>query len=231
MQLSSRAVAFAAALLLPALALAQDPPPGWLYQLSTSNPDAVSTGQTLFSTTFVADNSNEFISFAFREVPAFWALDDTSVVLGSDITNTNLLVDPGFEDATVGQNVPTGWGRWIQPVDTTAIGVVVSNSTPGGCGNDVATHGGSQFWCDGSVQGYDAVYQQLSLTVGETYNISWYLGHSTGAAPSAPGIDMLVYATDTLPLGTQNFGTPEPASIALAGFGLLVLAGLRSRRR
>jgi len=209
--------------------LAQLPPPGSIYDLATAHPGAVSTTETLFTTSFTADMSQTYVSFAFREIPAYWALDDTSVTLMG--SSTNLLADPGFESATVGQNIPTGWGRWIQPIDVSAIGVVVSNSAAGGCGTDVPTHGGTQFWCDGSVEGYDAVYQLLPTTVGATYNINWYLGHDTGGPPSAPGIDMLVYATDTLPIGTVPLGTPEPGTLSLIGAGILAIGiALRKRR-
>lgn len=216
-------------LMCPSMVLAQLPPPGSIYDLAVSHPGAVSTTETLFTTSFVATVSSTSISFAFREIPAYWGLDDTSVVL--HLSSTNLLADPGFESATVGQNIPTGWSRWIQPIDVSAIGVVVSNASPGGCGTDTPTHGGTQFWCDGSVEGYDAVYQVIPTTVGSTYDISWYLGHDTGAAPSAPGIDMLVYATDGLPGGTVPVGTPEPASLSLMGAGIVVIGFALRRRR
>jgi len=220
----------AAVLMVPSTILAQNPPAGAIFDLATANPGLVSQTETLFSTTFVAATTQTFISFAFREVPAYWALDDTSVVLNG--TSTNLLANPGFESATVGQNVPTSWNRWIQPIDVSAIGVVVSNASPGGCGTDTPTHGGTQFWCDGSVEGYDAVYQQIATTVGQTYNISWYLGHSTGAAPSAPGIDMLVYATTDLPVGTVPVGgVPEPATWSMMGAGMLVMGFVGYKRR
>jgi len=187
----------------------------------------------------MADNPTEFVSFAFREVPAFFSFDDASVILSG--TSTNLLADPGFEAATDGQNCnhnnslgcPPGWNAWIQPIDTSAIGQVATNSNLYGCGFGSAdfAHSGTNLWCDGSVQGYDAVYQQLSgLTVGDTYDVSWYLGDNSGQSINNPNIDMLVYAGDNIPVGTVPLsGTPEPSSVlllasvlpALAGFGAL----------
>jgi hypothetical protein len=213
----------------PSMVLAQLPPPGSIYDLAVSHPGAVSGTETLFTTSFVAAAPSTWISFAFREVPAYWALDDTSVVLR--LSSTNLLADPGFESATVGQNIPTGWSRWIQPIDVSAIGVVVSNTSSGGCSADTPTHGGTQFWCDGSVEGYDAVYQVISTTIGSTYDVSWWLGHNSGAAPSAPTIDMLVYATDGLPGGTVQVGAPEPASLSLIGAGIVMIGFALRRRR
>ncbi len=223
------ALLFGLAVMSPSNARAQNPPPGAIYDLATAHPGAVSATETLFTTSFVADMPQTYVSYAFREIPAYWALDDASVTL--HLSSTNLLADPGFESATVGQNIPTGWGRWIQPIDVSAIGVVVNNTGPGGCGSDTPTHGGVQFWCDGSVEGYDAVYQVIPTTVGSTYDISWYLGHDTGQPPTAPGIDMLVYATDALPVGTIPLGTPEPASLALMGVGLGIVGFALRRRR
>ncbi len=223
------AVLGAAMLISPTKANAQNPPPGAILDLATtSEHTGVLSSYTLFTASFTADSSSTYVSFAFREIPAYFALDDTSVTaMGS---STNLLGDPGFETATVGQNVPTGWNRWIQPIDTSAIGVVAAGASSS-CGPNAA-HGGSQLWCDGSVQGYDAVYQAVATTAGQTYNVSWWLGDNSGTVPYNPGIDMLLYAGDSIPVGTVPIGgAPEPASIGLlmAGIGGLALASRKYR--
>ncbi len=228
------------ALMLPSGAFAQDPPAGSIFDLTTAHPGVLSSYQQ-FSTSFVADNAAEYVSFAFRETPAYFAFDDATVMVQGGLTN--LLADPGFESASYGQNCnhnnslgcPSGWSAWIQPVDTSAIGQVATASSPYGCPPN-GPHSGTNFWCDGSVQGYDAVYQQLtSLTVGDTYNINFWLGDNSGSAPtrSSPSdqIDMLVYAGDNLPIGTISLASPEPASLALTGAGLFAVAAALARRR
>ena len=219
----------AAGFVAPTRALAQNPPPGAIFDLATSpqNSGVLSTYKD-FTTSFTADSSSTYVSFAFREIPAYFALDDVSVTaMGS---STNLLADPGFESATPGQNVPTGWGRWIQPIDVSAIGEVASNSAAYGCPPNVA-HSGTQFWCDGSVEGYDAVYQAVATTAGQTYNVSFWLGDNSGSAPYQPGIDMLVYAGDSIPVGTIPVGTPEPGPLGLlaVGLGTVVFLGRKYR--
>ena len=227
--LLSATVALTAAL-VPVQALAQNPPAGAIFDLSTTHP-APLTSYTQFNTSFVANASSEYVSFAFREVPAYFSFDDACVT-ASSCSSSNLLADPGFEASSgvVGSNFPVGWGRFIQAVDTSAIGEVASNSAGYGCGANA--HSGSIFWCDGSVQGYDGLDQYLTgLTVGSTYHVSFYLDDNSEEATNLPNIDMLVYAGDALPNGSVPIGvTPEPSTFALLGTGLLSAAGVVRRR-
>lgn len=84
---------------------------------------------------------------------------------------------------------------------------------------------GTNCYLDGQSGAYDEISQSVSTTIGETYSISFYYrgyGSGTYAANSA---DMFVYASDPLPTKT-----PEPASLAVLGVGLLSLGLIRRRK-
>lgn len=231
------ALGFSAALATPAFA--QNGPAGALFDLAAVRTTPL-TSYTAFSYGFVADQSTTTVSFAFRDTPAYFAFDNVSVVKQG--STTNLLADPGFESATVGQQTPTGWGRFIQPIDTSAIGRVASVSSSSGCINAAAE--GTKFWCDGSVQGYDGLYQTLATTVDAPYTVSFDLQENSGRAPiglignnnaANNQVNMLGYAGNTLPGGTVSVvapiaAVPEPDTCAtlLAGLGLM---GFMVRRR
>lgn len=230
-----------AAFVIPNRANAQNPPAGAIFDLAVQHPAAFNGSvYTQFSVNFVASASSEYVSFAFREVPAYFSLDDVSVTQQG--SGTNLLADPGFESDTPANlltNFPVGWSRWIQSVDTSAIGVVAGPGSLYGC-SESGPHTGSYFWCDGSVEGYDALYQQLNgLTVGATYTITFWLTDNSGEGITNPTIDMLVYAgtalpTGAVPIGTPPATTPVPATSGLIALGLIGLGlsqWLRIRKR
>lgn len=219
-------------------------PAGAIFDLGTTatGGTVLNTLQT-FSTTFVGDGNTEYVSFAFRETPAYFLFDNASVTTGG---GSNLLTDTNFSAATYGQNCnhnnslgcPAGWGAWIQSVDVSAIGQVATTSSGYGCSSIVSAAPTTNFWCDGSVQGFDGIYQAVSTTAGATYTVTWQLDDNSGSnitnstlANLGSQIDMLVYAGDNIPVGAVSIGappppvsgTPEPSTFLLLGTGLAPL--------
>jgi hypothetical protein len=158
-----------------------------------------------YTTTFTATNTTTNLSFSFREDPAFLGLDDGSVTTGG---GPNLVVNPSFELGPVGANAPTGWA-YLNTFGAAAAGVVSTVSSPG-------PHTGSNYYLDGAVQAYDAISQPVPTTVGDVYNVSFWLndnsalttfsrlstnGNVTGTGGN--GIDLLLYAGGVPTLATH----------------------------
>jgi hypothetical protein len=169
-----------------------------------------------YTTTFTAASSSEFLSFSFREDPAFLLLANVSVTTGG---GPNLLTNGDFSLGPVGASAPTGW-TYLNTFGATFGGVVDA-----GCGPT-----GGNCYFDGAVQAYDAITQLLSLTTGSMYTVSFQLSDngdlttfqhlSTNGDISdtgGNGIDLLVYA------GAQPTAA-VPGPIAGAGLPGLIAA-------
>jgi len=210
------------------------PPTGAVLDLTGT---AIPSAYTQYSVSFTAANSNTDLTFALRNDPGFFGLDDVSLV-DNTTSSGNLVTNGGFE---------AGLTDWTDDnIYGAAFAGIVSGTSCGQVGLGVGPHSGLSEWCDGSVQAYDAINQNIATNIGDNYTISFWLisGDATGTYPVPSnfqqlstngditdqfgnGIDVLVYAQSELP--PPN--TPEPATMVLLGTALFALGVLRHYRK
>jgi hypothetical protein len=173
-----------------------------------------------FFANFTATDASTNISFAMREDPAFIFLDDVAV---NDLTNPggNLIVNGGFEAGPVGASAPTNW-TYLNTFGASFGGVVENNAFIAN-----GAHSGDNYYYDGAVQAYDGITQNIATTVGDTYQVSFWMFDNSGGDiyrristngdvtdTGGNGINLVVYA------GGVPVGVPEPSTWAMMILGL-----------
>jgi hypothetical protein len=234
-------IVFATVTLTQTISWANQPPPvGPILDLNGTPVPGGGDGVTYqhYTVNFIGALTNTDITFAFREDPAFLSFTDASV---TDLTSPsgNLLVNGNFQGGTHTSNgnssTPVGWD--YANVFGASFGGVVSTCNPAPSSN-------ISCWFDGAVQAYDAINQTIPTTIGDNYQISFFLaddsscgcnfsdvstnGNVTGTGGN--GINLTVYAQAGLP-SLSPTPTPEPTSLALLATGVLGLVGTFRRKR
>jgi hypothetical protein len=230
----------ALALLLANQAHAQpmnEPPPAGPVILDLNGTVIPQTYQQ-YTAEFTATSTSTNLSFAFRDDPAFLFLANVSVTNFTTGNLTNLVSNGDFSQGIVGNSAPVGW-TYLNTFGATFGGVVADNNPYTGPGNT----GSPNNYYDGAVQAYDAITQAITTTVGDLYQVSFYLDENSGQTyfssvstngdttdTGGNGIDLLVYA-GAIPVAA----VPEPSSLVYAigipAIGILILAAGRRRRR
>ena len=124
---------------------------------------------TYYSTLYKANSTQTAITFAFRNNPSLWCLDDVSVIDVS--SNTELVTNGGFED-----NPPDGFIRCNSYRNSSTTSFTTS-SYP---------HSGQRSFCSSGRTG-PPVYlsQTLSTKIGQTYQVSFWLENNRNTPNNA----------------------------------------------
>ena len=187
---------------LASLAAAQNlpPPPNPILNL---NGQVLPTAYTQYTATFTAVSTSTYVTFNFRDDPAFIYFSNVSLV-DQTASGPNLLADGNFASGTTGWNV-------INPFGAAYSGTVK-------CGG-VGQGGASCAWYDGAVQAYDSLSQLLTTVPGHVYLIAFYAYESSGSHHNYSTLSTNGNTTTTAGNGidiTIN-GSPQPAYQNLTG--------------
>ena len=128
---------------------------------------------TLYTYNYTATQTQTYLTFQFRQDPAFWGLDDISV---KNSAGTNLVANGGFETGNL-----SSW-TLIGQQGLNAAGTVSGGTVGTAPANN---HTGSYHFYDGAVNGVDGIFQSFETTVGQTYTVQFYLANDGGGAALA----------------------------------------------
>jgi fibronectin-binding autotransporter adhesin len=156
-------------------------PGGYIGRVLNNTPG---TWQNYSFTFTSATTGSNYFMLAFRQDPAYWRVDNIKVTAPG--SSTNLLTNG---DMSTGGGISVNNGQqYIQA--PTAWGVAYQNGTyPAAAG--MWTGG---LWYDGAVGSYDAIYQAIRLTAGQTYTLSFDVNGDHQATTSTAGWQIGVYA-------------------------------------
>ena len=121
-----------------------------------------------YSTLYKTSSNRTVITFAFRNDPSYWCLDDVSVI---DISsNIELVTNGGFED-----NPSDGFTR-CNSYGNSSTTLFIASAYP---------YNGQRSFCDGSTGLPDYLSQTLNTKTGQTYRVSFWLQNKGNSPNSA----------------------------------------------
>jgi hypothetical protein len=122
---------------------------------------------TYYSKLSQAVANQTIITFVFRHDPAYWCLDDVSVIDTS--SKIELVKNGNFEKNLAGFFRCNSYG-------TNSSNLFLAPSQP---------HNGNRSFCDGTVRQPDYLSQILNTTVGQLYLVSFWLQNLDSASNNA----------------------------------------------
>lgn len=206
---------------LDAPSLNYPPPTGPILDLSgTPIPGGGNGTYQQYTVNFSANITATAITIAFRDDPAYLSVAEVSVV---DVNNpnVNLLVNGDFSQGTYSNNgndsAPVGW-TFVNQYGASDYGIVTNDA----CSAPLPP-AAIDCWYDGSVQAYDALSQTIATTVGDIYQISFWVAENSSCSvdgggscnfsdlstdgdttdTGGNGINVTVYAQNGVPPATQ----------------------------
>jgi len=152
-----------------------------------------------FTVSFQATAATSTITFAMRNDPAYFALDNVSAVDTTTVTGTNLIQNGNFGAGGTGLasvsapfSAAPGWTFFQDPAISgqsynsgvqTAASVTadpIAFTNYDGTSPALTPYtGATQMWVDGSVYGYDYLAQTFATTNGDYYNLTFSFANST----------------------------------------------------
>ena len=175
---------------------------------------------TQFTYNVTATESTSSLTFLFRQDPDYWYLDSVSVTKGGGF---NLLTNGDFSSDPFSTSRTSGPWKFVGQPGLNAAGMWY-----GGAGQD----GQIGKWGDGAVGGVDGITQTINTTIGDTYNVSFYLKGSSGT----PSVFAAYFGAIPTSYGGINLvdangaAVPEPSALSLLVVGLGGLAMMRRRK-
>jgi hypothetical protein len=167
---------------------------GTTADLSSYNPDGTCanclSNAEQYSVTFTTPVGVNLttLTFAFRNDPGFFGFTNVDLVTGAVATaGTNIMQDGAFSAYDVANGITfasapacaltgvTSWCSFNQSVGSAGF-AVSSDAQVGETTDSGLTFGpGTYFWQDGADQGYDGLYQNVSLSGNTQYTLSFNL--------------------------------------------------------
>ncbi|CAF1491182.1 unnamed protein product [Didymodactylos carnosus] len=143
---------------------------------------------TYYQYTYRATSNLTTLTFAFRQDPSYWCLDDISVIMSNSSNNVNIISNGGFESGSL-ENYTI-----CNP----------SGTQPSGRSTQTYAYSGNYSYVDGSYASGDYLTQTFITVRQKQYRIGFWLKNS-GYSPNSVNVTISPFnASRTTTLATTH---------------------------